>query len=365
MPEWTLHQCTTAIVAIVAAMVGLLAWLRPRHPRSDTVPEIARFEAYQGGEYPAIHATNGVPTLQQLTKGMELDARKIGFARLLYESGLQQFNQYINNRDGMIEESRTRMASLADGLSQTEIRLATSVGVSLAANRDSEHREAVQTQYRDLSPQAQVYAQQKRHETDAIRRIARDLEVNVPRTDYTSVKALISSGNVKLDSIVSELPVPWQDITTLNQKARRPRIAGKPPKREFVHVIFMMGHRGLLEDKQAERDGDWIISDKHEMIAPYQKPVPIYLQLEGDGLPVRKGEALIITGDAGTEWQTEFWKMGGRLDQVYLRIKNGLSPEQLRRGYRRRLINRTAWTAIGVLLIADVILLAMRYPDGP
>ena len=293
--------------------------------------------------------------------GMYLDARKLGLARRFYESGLAQFNHYANNRHGVIEESRSQMASLAGCLSQTEIHKAEGIGKSLAAIEDSKQEEAEQAQCRDLSLEARIYAQHKRRETEAMRSIARDLETNTPRTDYTAVKARIASGNVKLNSILSELPVIWQDIRTLNERAESPESNRKPPKRERLHVIFMTRGRGLLEDKHAERDGNWIISDKHDIMVPYQAPVPMFVHLKEGAPPVQKGEAVIITQDQGSEWDTEFWRRDGCLDQVYLRTKSGMAPEQLRSAYRRRLINRAAWVASGALLMVNIILLTTVY----
>lgn len=361
MPDWTLHQWLIVVIAMMALIIALLAWLRPRHPKSDPSREIKRFEAYQAEELPIIHETNGVPTLSQLMAGIELDAKRLGIARRFYEFGLAQFNHYVNNRDWVIEESRRNMASLAGGLSQREMCLAESIGISLAANGDSEQIDAIQAQYRELSPQAQIYAQHKRHETGAMKSIARDLETNTPRTDYTSVKARIASGNVYLESIISELPILWQDIRTLDERAERPRVKGRPPKREFLHVMLVTRDRRLLEDKHAEKDGGWIVSNKHNIEVPYQAHMPILVH-SGEGTPpVRKGEAVFITHDQGNEMRTEFWRKGGRLDQVYTRSKNGMAPEQLRSAYRWRLINRAAWVASVALLIVEIILLATFY----
>ena len=150
MPDWTLHEwlmvafgTVAAVGFVVTAIIQLLAWLRPRHPKSDPSREIKRFEAYPAEELPIIHATNGVPTLPQLMAGIELDAKRLGIARRFYEFGLAQFNHYVNNRDWVIEESRRNMASLAGGLSQREMCLAESIGISLAANGDSEQRDAI------------------------------------------------------------------------------------------------------------------------------------------------------------------------------------------------------------------------------
>ena len=252
------------------------------------------------------------------------------------------------------------MANLANNLCQAELSKAADIGQSLAANEDCEQREAAQAQYRDLSPQAQIYAQHKRHEIDALRSIARDLETNMPRSDYTSVRARIASGTVKLDSILSELPVLWQAIRTLNEEVERPTVR-KPPKREFLHLMYMEQDRGLLEDKHAERDGNWIISRKHNLTVPYQAPVSKYILSAEGKPPVWNGQAVIINQDPSSEWVTEFWRNGGDLDQVYLRARNGMAPDQLRSAYRRWLINRTIYMTTGVLLIVDTILLGAVY----
>ena len=47
---------------------------------------------------------------------------------------------------------------------------------------------------------------------------------------------------------------------------------------------------------------------------------------------------------------------------MYLRAKSGMAPEQLESAYRRRLINRAAWTAGGVLLMVDIILFVTYMP---
>ena len=191
-----------------------------------------------------------------------------------------------------------------------------------------------------------------------MRRIARDLETNTPRTDYTSVKARIASGGAKLESVLSELPVAWQDIRTLNERAIRPKITGKPPKREFLFLRVMTRDKGLLADERAEKDGDWIISKEHGIRVPYQAPVPLLEQVKEGAPPVRKGEAVVITEAHGSEWDTEYWRKDGRRDQEYRRARDGTAPEQLRSAYRWRLFTRAAWAVSGSVLAVDIILLA-------
>ncbi len=348
------------LVGIVAIIVSVLLHARSERRQRQIESLVLQTRPYRYTEYPTIHATSGVPTLQQLKAGMELDARRQGLAESLYAVGLEQFNHYVNNRDGVIAESRREMKNLAKQLSQQEVSLAESVGHSLAVARGEEQLAVAEAQYELLPPQAQTYVRHKQWEIDAQRRIARDLEKNIPRTDYTSVKARIASGNVSLDLILSELPVSWQEIRNLNNTVERRRIARKPPKREFLHVVFMT-QQGCLEDKRAEKDDDWIVSAKHDIMVPYQDPVHRYLQV-GEGMPqVYGSDVVVFDHDPSSEWETEFWRQHGRLDQLYLRTKNGLTPEQLWRAYRRRQIKRIGWIFFFSVLAVDIILVIVRF----
>ena len=361
MSEFTTYGWVIIGIGVAAVLTPVVLHLASRGGQRQITDLLQRYMLYRGTEFPTIHATSGVPILQQLVAGMVLDAKKMGTAEILYAAGLAQFNHYVNNRDGALEESRREMESLSNYLSPSEVSLAEGVGHSLAEATGEEQRAAAEARYDLLSPQAQSYARHKEKEIDAQRRIARDLAKNVPRTDFTSVKARIASGDVRLDSILSELPIYWQHLRTLNDKVERQRVAGRPPKREFLHVIFMTREWGPLEDKCAERDGDWIVSDKHNMIAPYQDPVPRCVFLEEGKPPVQKGELVIINQDPSSEWDTEFWRKDGRLDQVYLRARSGTTPEQLRRAHRRRQINRTGWILGSLMLAVDIVLVILRY----
>ena len=350
MPEFTTPEWLSIAGILVAIIVPVLLYVLSRLQRqSEGLAHLPRPHHFP--EYPTIHATSGVPTLQQLTAGMELDARRQGLAESLYAVGLEQFNHYVNNRDGVIAESRREMESLARQLRQSELSLAESVGHSLGVARDEQQQAEAEAKYKLLSPHAQTYARHKKTEIDAQQRIARDLEKNVPRTNYTSVKEHIASGNVSLDSILSELPISWQDIRNLNNVVKRRKIIRKPSKREFLHLRFMTQEQGLLEDKRAEKDGDWIVSAKHDIMVPYQDPVCLNGE---EGMP--PGKVVVITHDPSSEWDTEFWRQHGRLDQLYLRTRRGLAPEQLWRTYRRRQIKRIGWIVFGLVLVVDVIL---------
>ena len=242
MPDFTLYQWLILISTAMIILIAILAWRMPKRPREDLISNQRRRMVYPGKEFPTIQATNGIPTLDQLAEGIEMGPKAAGLARRLYATGLEQFNHYINNRDGVIEDARREMSSLRNSLSPPEITVAESIGISLATSGDSEQTQAANSKYAELTPQGQIYAQQKRLEHDALQRIARDLEMDVPRTDYTSVKALIASGAVPLSSITSELPISWQAIRELGDKVATFEETGKPPKREFLHVEFL--HKG-------------------------------------------------------------------------------------------------------------------------
>ena len=349
------------VAAIVMMVVAMLAWRFPRRPKEEIEEPASRFKLYPGNDSPTIHAISGIPTLSQLLEGIDLDPKRLGLAERLYEHGLAQFNHYVNNRDGVIEESRRQMATLASSLGTSEISSAESLGLNWDEEGDCEQEVELHQQYNQLSPHAQIYTQYKRKKVDALRRIARDLETNTPITDYTSVKARIASGNVNLDSLLSELPAFWQRIRTLDERVEAPRFKGKPPKREFLHVEFMTREWGLLTDKRAERDGDWIVSKRHSMLVPYQEPITRYVLLQEGMPPVPKDRLILVNQDPTSEWETEFWRKGGRLDQEYLRARRGESPEQLRSAYRRRQINRLGWGVGSVMLIADIIIVFVKY----
>ena len=227
-----------ATLGIFLVGLGQLYLKRVELTNRDSAGNIPSPTLFSTAEPQTIHAISGVPTLQQLIEDIELDTRRMGVAERLYESGLAQFNRYVNNRDGVTKDSHVEMANLAPSLSGSDLSLAESVGIELATSTSREERAAAQARYDRLGPPAQIYAQHKRRELEAMSTIARDLEKDIPRTDYTLVKALIATGNVKLDSIMSELPIPWQSLRTLNGTVDRPRITEKPPPRKFLHVIF-------------------------------------------------------------------------------------------------------------------------------
>ncbi len=344
---------------LIVGAIQLITTLRRR--KNSVVNAKATLTVYPGTEFPNIHATSGVPTLEQLTQGKKVDPKDRRRARVLYEMGLAQFNHYVNNRDGVVAESRRAMESLVEQMDQAEVSLAGSTGIALAIADKDELPETL-IQYNSLSPQAQIYAQHKRGEYEALRTIANDLLKNVPRTDYTSVKSRIESGDVFLSSIMSELPFPWQELRTLNEAGSRKTVVAKPPKREFIHTIFLTRDGRLLEDKRAERDGNWLRSEKHNMLVPFQEPAQV-MRARSEGAPlVPTGEwRIIVDSDPSQEWITEFWRQGGYRDQQYLLARDGQLPDQIRSAYRRKIVKTALWIVVAALAAVDIVVFTIKY----
>ena len=354
--NWTMIG---VLVAIATLIVAVLAWRRPRGANPAEAVQGIRLLGH--ADYPNIHATNGVPSLDQLTEGIALNPKRRAVAQLLYCIGLDQFNHYINNLDSVIADAQASMAELKPQLNRWELSLADNVGLALATDQGEELR-AAKARYDALRLPAQIYAEHKRQEHQARQCITSILHNNIPRTDYTSVKSMIASGNFSITSITSELPLAWQDLRTLDQEVEIPEPTEKPPKREFHHVEFRTRDMGVLEDRRAERDGEWLISRRHRMMAPYQKPARILRFKNPARPPVPTGEyRIIINQNMGSEWIAKFYRKGGRLDQTYQRAKSGTSPEQLRSAYRRRMIRRIGWYFAASALAVDIVLLAFRF----
>ena len=120
--ELTSNQVIAA-ATIGIFLVGLVQlYLNRRESRNkDSAGNTPSPTLFSTADPQIIHATSGVPTLQQLIEGIEIDARRMGVAERLYESGLAQFNRYVNNRDGVIQDSRVEMGNLAHSLSGSDL----------------------------------------------------------------------------------------------------------------------------------------------------------------------------------------------------------------------------------------------------
>ena len=351
-------QMVGAIAAIVAVIVGFVAW---RWPRGDNgAGAVLGIRPFVNTDYPNIHATNGVPSLDQLLAGVTLDPKGLHVAMELYSSGLAQFNHYLNNLGGVVKEAQLEKRKLEVDLADDELALAEEIGSRLASGKWEERRNA-QSQFDDLSATAQLYAGYKHCEYAARKAIASALRHDLRITDFTSVKERIASGDVPLSAVVTELPITWQDITAMHRKAGYQEPKEKPPKRERIHAIFMAIDTGVLEDKRVERDGEWMISEKHDFLVPYQKPAPMLRFKDPGQPPVPTGKYVaVVNQQQGIEWDFKFWRRDGYLDSVYQRSKKGLMPDQLRKASRRRRIRIVGWTVGTVILAADVVLLASK-----
>lgn len=350
----------TLIVATIGRIVAILAWLKPKDRGSVSIDPKGLPKLYRTTETPTVYATSGTPSLMQLIEGIELDSKAMGLAESLYALGLEQYTHAVNNRDGEIDRARHEIKRLAQELNHEERALAEQVGTTLAEASEQNEREDAEAQYQGLSPQAKIYAQQKRSEYEALERIARDLEKNVPRTDYTSVKQRIAYGETDLKSVMTELPIFWQSIRTLNEKVARPEFTDKPPKPERVHVEFWMADGRILWDKRAEKDGDWLVSHKHGFLVPCPPPTRT-LKFNDSGRAVPTGKSVrIVKRDPSSEWETEFWRQGGYMDQTYLRAVAGKLPHQLRKTYRKRQLRKAQWCVLGILIGINIIIFAIK-----
>ena len=274
---WNVPDLVMLVLTGALFIIAVLSWLLPRSAKASAESQRVRQWSWRTRKLPRkIHAINGIPSLEQLTDDLDLDPKRAGVAERLYDSGLEQYNRPVNNRDGDLAKWRHEMADLAAVLSPCEVSKAEEIWAALATAANDEARRTALAEYNLLLPRQQMYAQNKRHEDEVENTIARDREVRISSTDYTAVKSYIATGPVRLDSIMSELPIPWQSLRSLRLEAQRLKPTDRPPKPEFVHLMVFTADRGLLEDKRAVKDGNWIDSAKHDMLVPYQKRIPLY-----------------------------------------------------------------------------------------
>ena len=358
MPAFTTYEwLTLTVTAAVAAGTILWTWLlRGRSRDATTIPK-----PFQPVQEPVMEDSAGTPSLQQLTQGMKLNPKATQLAETLYDLGLEQYNHPVNNRDRIVHESRKIMAELASILDLDQLKLADGIGRTAASaehERDESQQETINLM---LSPNAKMYAQHKRRECEALASIAKDLEKNVPRTDYMFLKQRIASGETGLDSIVDQLPIIWQSIRTLNEKVETPNLKRKPPRPEKVIAEYNMPDGRILRDKRAEIDGDWLTSHKYNFLTPCPPPTQKLRRTRMGNIP-RTGEQIRDVRRApSSEWLTEFWRQAGYMDQVYLRASTGTLPYQLRRAYRRRQIRKVQWSVLAAGIIANIAIFIIKH----
>ena len=340
----------------------VIGWVQIRLMRRVNNPRdaIRILELNATTEVSNIQSTGGVPTLEQLTQDIEIAPEYRWMLHDLYEIGLTQFNHEINNRDGILAESRKAMDELKVQLCSSEIERAEKVGIALSATNEDKQQQA-KSQYNNLDPLSQIYAQHKKYELATLKTIARDLEKKVPRTDFTSVKSRIKSGETSLHAIMGELPIQWQDIRRINECESPKPPAIKPKPRKFMRVEFI-GSDGLHQiDKRVEIHGNWIESRKYGYIAPCEAMHPI-LSWEGRTTSTSNPEyGLFINQAIGSEWMTELWRKGGFRDERYSQYRDGTSPDQLHRAYRNKQVSKILWIIIGAIGVIDIVMLAARF----
>ena len=357
MPDFTTYQwLSLAIPVAIAAPSCLWQWYK-RSDEND-LANMPRF--FRINQEPSFHTTSGTPSLQQFTQGIELNYKAKRLAETLYNLGLQQYNHPVNNRDGLVKKTRQIMVELATNLSFEQLKLAADFDAATDSTESGPEKVRQKDLTRILNPNTRTYAMYKRREHEAHASIDRDLERGVPRTDYTCVKKRISLGETDLNFIMSELPIFWRSIRSLNEKFERPEVTRRPPRPETFNVEFIMADGRILRDKRAEKDGDWLVSDKHGFLVPCPPPTEIWTFKEnGKAGPTGKS-VLIVDQEPSSEWETEFWRRDGYMDQTYLRARAGTLPHQLRQAYRRRQIRHLQWYLIGAVIIANIVIFAIN-----
>ena len=311
-------------------------------------------------EVPNIRSTGGVPTLEQLTQDIEIYPENGRRIRRLYEMGLVQFNHEINNRDGILAESRKAMGELKTQLCSSQIERAEKVGIAMSATSEDERQQG-RAQYDNLDPLSQIYAQHKNYEWVTLKAIARDIDKKVPRTDYTSVKSRIKSGRTSLDTIMGELPIQWQDIRTINEWVSTKPPAIKPKPREFMRVVFTRSDGSRQIDRRVEIHGDWIESQKYGYMAPRECIYPIWPFRSPTTFMSKPEYGLSIDQPLSSDYVTEFWRQGGFRDSRYCQYRDGRSPDQLHRAYRKRQALRILWTVNVAVWAIALIMIVIRF----
>ena len=205
------------------------------------------------------------------------------------------------------------MAELGSSLSDEELAAAKRLGIA-KARLPGEEIVKITEVLGDLSAEAQLYTEHKALEEKTLLSLKRDMGKGIPITDYTAVKKRIAEG-ASLAQVIDDLPIPWQKIREIPWPM--PDYHAKPTKPVYIPVTLIT-EDGFFKDDKAERDGEWVVSDKLGIVHPLLDVVSHYKFISPTGPPVLVGRRLVITRDAPPEWNTKFWGKGGYLDQVFL-----------------------------------------------
>lgn len=327
-----------AVATVVIAVTGVVDKFLPKRGNKDLVDVVLHQSRTIAKLVPNTSADTGnAVSLEFLAKDIPLPKdwhKQLCYA--LYELGRAQFDAEPNNRNGIIEKAQREMAELGSSLSDEELAAATGLGIAKARSSEEEIVK-VTWDLGNLSAKAQLYAEHKAIEEKTLLSLARDMGKGIPITDYTEVKKRIADG-ASLAQVIDDLPIPWQKIREIPWPM--PESHAKPTKPDYIPVTLVTEY-GVSEDDKAERDGEWVVSDKLGIVYPLLDMVSHYKFINPTGPPVLAGKRLVITRESPPEWNTKFWGKGGYLDQVFLRASKGEDPKTLRRKQLRSRINRT------------------------
>ena len=360
VPPW-IANVTGLVIAVATVLLAIvaLATYRQRRGDKDLVDAIRHLAQIIEKVLPNTSVDTGnTASLEFLAKGIPLPKeRHKQLCHDLYDIGRAQFDAEINNRSGIIEEAQREMAELGASLSDEELAAAKELGIAKARSTEEEILKVAEA-LGNLSAKAQLYAEHKTIKEKTLLSLARDMGKEIPITDYTAVKKRIAEG-ASLAQVIDDLPLPWQKIREIPWPMLESRV--RPTKPAYIPVTLVTEY-GVSEDDKAERDGEWVVSDKLGIVYPLLDLVPHYKFINLTGPPVLVGKRLVITRDAPPEWETKFWGKGGYLDQVFLRASRGEDPKTLRRKQLNSRIQRTVLvTGLVFFFLSLAYSIAQRY----
>lgn len=339
----------SGMVALIIAAVSAFLQKRGSNDQANATRQLAK-SIEKVLPNTSVDTGNNV-SLEFLAKDIPLpEKRHKQLCYALYDSGRAQFEVAINNRNGIIEKAQREMAELGSSLSDEELAAAKKLGIAKARSPEAEIVK-VAWDLGNLLAKAQLYAEHKTIKEKTLLSLARDMGKGIPITDYTEVKKRLAEG-ASLAQVIDDLPIPWQKIREIPWPM--PYSHAKPTKPDYISVIKIT-EEGVSEDNKAERDGEWVVSDKLDIVYPLLDMVPHYKFINPTGPPVLAGKSLVITRDAPPEWETKLWGKGGYLDQVFLRAAKGEDPKTLR---RKQLNSRIQWAFLVTGLVFFFLSLA-------
>lgn len=254
-----------AIGISLGAVVALLAYRRQKNSSNEALAGVNQIPQNITPSSTALAKGVKFASLDFLCEGISLPTKwhKL-MCRNFYEIGRLQFDAEPNNRNGIIEEARQKMAEIGSKICDAECKEAERFGIAISRS-SGEEPENVERETGKLSAAAQLYAWHKAKEQETLLSLSRDLGKNIAITDYTEVKNRIADG-APLSEVIDDLPVLWQKIREIPWPQPETRI--EPAKLVYVPVTKITGHE-VLNDEKAVLDGEWIVSHKLGIVYPY------------------------------------------------------------------------------------------------